>query len=93
MKRPVPGLSAGFFLVMAVLMATETPAQTPPATTESPTPENAKKFTGEAEQTLLKLWIDAGRADWVKSTFITDDTEFLAAQANEKALSAGVGFA
>ena len=34
-----------------------------------------------------------GRADWVKSTYITDDTEVLAAQANEKAISAGVAYA
>jgi peptidyl-dipeptidase A len=75
-------------------MATETPAaaQTPAASTP-PTAESAKKFVGEAEQNLLKLWIDAGRADWIKSTYITDDSEILAAQANEKAISAGVKYA
>ncbi len=58
-----------------------------------PTAEEATQFVDEAEQTLLKLWIDAGRADWVKSTYITDDTEILAAQANEKAIAAGVRYA
>jgi len=71
--------------------AAEVPNQTAPA--RPPTAEEATKFVDEAEQDLLKLWIDAGRADWVKSTFITDDTEILAAQANEKAISAGVRYA
>ena len=78
-------------------MPTETPveAQTPaPGTTANPpTPESAKKFVDDAEQKLLKLWIDTGRADWVKSTYITEDTEVLAALANEKSISAGVAYA
>ena len=49
-----------------------------------PTAAEAKKFADDAEQQLLKLWIDQSRADWVKSTYITDDTEILAAQADEQ---------
>ena len=71
--------------------AAEVPPRVPSA--KAPTAEEAKKFVDEAEQTLLTLWIDAGRADWVKSTYITDDTEILAAQANEKAIAAAVAFA
>ena len=41
----------------------------------------------------MKLWSNAGRADWVRSTFITDDTETIAAQLNEKAIAAGVEYA
>ena len=37
---------------------------------------------------MLELNIKAGRADWVKSTFITDDTEALAADANENLIGA-----
>ena len=43
----------------------------------------AEKFLADAEKRLLDLNIKAGRAEWVKSTFITDDTEALAADANE----------
>ncbi len=68
-------------------------AQAPAGTAGPPTAEGAKKFVDSAEQELLKLWINASRADWVKSTYITDDTEILAAQANEKAISAGVAYA
>jgi len=77
-------------------VASDLTAQAPTptgATTNPPTAENAKKFVDDAEQKLLKLWIDTGRADWVKSTYITDDTEVLAALANEKSISAGVAYA
>jgi peptidyl-dipeptidase A len=60
---------------------------------KAPTAAEARAFAEEAETTLLKLWIDAGRADWVRSTHITDDTEALAAQANERAITAGVAYA
>jgi peptidyl-dipeptidase A len=53
-----------------------------------PTVEEAKKFIAQAEARLLALNAEAGRADWVKSTYITDDTEILAAKANERAIAA-----
>jgi peptidyl-dipeptidase A len=48
----------------------------------------AEKFLGDAENRLLDLSIKAGRADWVKSTFITDDTESMAAAANDDLIAA-----
>ncbi len=92
MQSRFSGLAAGFCL-LGGLVSAEASAQTPAAATKPPTAEEAKKFVDDAEQELLKLWIVAGRADWVKSTYITDDTEILAAQANEKAISAGVAYA
>ncbi|HEU4872546.1 MAG TPA: M2 family metallopeptidase [Pyrinomonadaceae bacterium] len=50
--------------------------------------DEAEKFIADAEKRLLELNIKAGRADWVKSTFITDDTEALAADANETLIGA-----
>jgi peptidyl-dipeptidase A len=58
-----------------------------------PTAEEAKKFVEDAEQHLLKLWVDQSRADWVKSTYITDDTEALAAQFADRSITAGVRYA
>ena len=43
----------------------------------------AENFINDAEQRLLDLNIKYARADWVKSTFITGDTEALSAEANE----------
>jgi peptidyl-dipeptidase A len=55
---------------------------------DPPTAEDARSFIEEAEAKLLKLSVDASRASWVHSTFITDDTEILSAQANEKLITA-----
>jgi peptidyl-dipeptidase A len=57
------------------------------------TPEEARTFVDEAEARLLELSNENNRADWVKSTYITDDTEILAAQANQRAISATVSYA
>ncbi len=58
-----------------------------------PTPEEARKFIDDAEQKLLALGVDAQRADWIKSTFITDDTELIAAKLEQRAIDATVGYA
>ncbi len=58
-----------------------------------PTVEEASAFLNEAEERLLALSVEAGRAAWVQSTYITQDTEILAAQANERSIAAGVEFA
>jgi peptidyl-dipeptidase A len=42
----------------------------------------AEKFIADAEKQLFALSVKSSRADWVKSTFITDDTETLSAEAN-----------
>jgi len=50
--------------------------------------DEADKFLAGAEKRLLDLNIKAGRADWVKSTFVTDDTELIAAEANDDLIAA-----
>ncbi len=68
-------------------MPSKGPANKPPTVAE------AKAFLDEAEQKLLALSVDASRAGWVQSTYITDDTEILAAQANERQIAATVAYA
>ena len=58
-----------------------------------PTPEEARKFIDDVEQKLLVLGVDSSRADWIKSTYITDDTELIAAKLDEKTISATVEYA
>jgi peptidyl-dipeptidase A len=60
---------------------------------DKPTPQEAKKFIAAAEQKLLVLNVDAGRADWIKSTYITDDSEAVAAKIDERAIAATVEYA
>jgi peptidyl-dipeptidase A len=62
-------------------------------TGRKPSPEEARKFIDDVEQKLLILGVDSGRADWVKSTYITDDTETLAAKLDERAIAATVEYA
>jgi peptidyl-dipeptidase A len=52
------------------------------------TPAEAEQFVADAEKRLLELNIKYARADWVKSTFITDDTESLSAEANKQVIEA-----
>jgi peptidyl-dipeptidase A len=57
------------------------------------TPEEARKFIDNAEQKLLVLGVDSARADWIKSTYITDDSELLSAKLSERAIAATVEYA
>ena len=50
---------------------------------KSPTLADARAFLDRAQKQLLDLSVIQQRADWVKSTFITYDTEILAAKADE----------
>src|SRR5260370_13042317 len=52
------------------------------------TVRDAERFMDKAEAHLLTLSVDSSRADWVRSTYITDDTEILAAEADERSISA-----
>ncbi|HEX3880543.1 MAG TPA: M2 family metallopeptidase [Bryobacteraceae bacterium] len=58
---------------------------------QSATPD-AAKFISDAESKLLALSIDSGRADWVKSTYITGDTEELSAKLDQRAIDANVNY-
>lgn len=57
------------------------------------TVQDAKKFLDEAEAKLLVLSTESSRADWVHANFITDDTETIASQADEKVIAEGVRLA
>jgi len=63
------------------------------AAAKAPTPEEARSFVDEAEARLLELSNETNQADWVKSTYITDDTESLSALANQRAIAATVDYA
>jgi peptidyl-dipeptidase A len=76
---------------LACLLGAVTPLAV--AADSKATPEEARKFINDAEQKLLVLGIDAGRADWIKSTYITDDTEALSAKLDERVIAATVNYA
>jgi peptidyl-dipeptidase A len=58
------------------------------AEAEAVTPEAAARFVDQAEQRINELTVKASRAQWVQATYITDDTEELAADANRELIAA-----
>ena len=58
-----------------------------------PTAADARQFINDAEQKLLVLGVDAQRADWIKSTYITDDTELISAKLDQRSIDATVDYA
>ncbi|MDP9194913.1 MAG: M2 family metallopeptidase [Acidobacteriota bacterium] len=66
------------------------PASAAPA---APTAEEAAQFVNEAEARLAAMSVDAQRASWVQSTYITYDTQIMAARENEKLINTGVELA
>ncbi|HEX2658164.1 MAG TPA: M2 family metallopeptidase [Polyangia bacterium] len=53
---------------------------------KTPAVDPAKRFIDKTNEDLRRLIVKAGTADWVKNTYITDDTELLAASANDELL-------
>ncbi|HEY5615575.1 MAG TPA: M2 family metallopeptidase, partial [Bacteroidota bacterium] len=58
-----------------------------------PTAEEAKAFIDSAEARLRELWTKVSRVSWIQNTYITDDTEALAAEAQREVTAATVAFA
>ena len=74
------------FLLLAAAVAASAGAQ-------QPTVADAQAFLDKAESQLLALTVEANRASWVQSNFITYDTEQLNALGNERAIVANVALA
>ncbi len=53
-----------------------------------PTAGEAAAFVERAERELLAKWIRAERAGWVRATYITHDTEIIAAEAEQEMIAA-----
>jgi peptidyl-dipeptidase A len=69
------------------------PPPSMPLPPPGPTAEEAAKFVADSEARLAAMNVDAQRASWVQSTYITDDTQVIAAKENEKLINAGVEMA
>src|SRR5437764_10902630 len=59
----------------------------------TPTAGDVKTFLDAVNETTKRLSIEQGRSGWVQQNFITDDTEAIAAHANQLAIEAGARFA
>src|SRR5688572_30254741 len=56
------------------------------------TEADAKTFLTQANDTLLRLAIEGSQAGWVQNTYITPDTEAMAARASEAYMTAATNF-
>jgi len=76
-------------LTLLVALALGASAQAPAAAREKskvsagPTVAEARAFVDAAEKRLLDLSIKSGRASWVQLNFVTQDTELIAADADQ----------
>lgn len=92
-------------LILVVLALTACATSTPPntilidsvpvaeTTPAPPTAEEAARFVVEAEARLAALNVDYMRAAWIQSTYISHDSQIIAARENEKLINAGVELA
>lgn len=64
-----------------------------PASTSTPDKAQAIAFIQDAEAQMAQLSIEANRAEWIYSNFITEDTAALSAAVGEKVSAASVKFA
>src|SRR3954462_14162665 len=74
----------------AYALGVTTDAQTPDTRSN---PSDAAAFLAKVNGELLRLSNAGNRAGWIQSTYITPDTEAMAAQANEALLTATTQFA
>ena len=63
-----------------------------PAVAAALTPAAADAFVAEAEKKLADMSVDAARVSWVNATYITDDTDALAAKAGAEITEASVRY-
>ncbi|MGA7241493.1 MAG: M2 family metallopeptidase [Bryobacteraceae bacterium] len=83
MRRSVPALL--FTLCICALLVS--------CAARKPTAEDARQFVDSLQPKLMALNIDSGRADWIKSTYITGDTEDISAKLDQRAIDAQVDYA
>ena len=83
MRQTALFFSLSLLLTSSLMSAQTNPAPSSTSAQTPPTVAEAQTFIKNAEDRLNDLSVRQSRASWVQSTFITDDTEILAAQANE----------
>jgi peptidyl-dipeptidase A len=74
-------------LLSALPAAAQGKGPASPAPKGKATAAEAKKFAERVNADLKRLWVRAATAEWIKATYITDDTERNAAWVNEEVLA------
>lgn len=82
-----------FVAAVLLLLPAAEPALAQTASGTTPTAAEAKAFVEKAEADLARESEYQGRVEWVQNTYITDDTNWLAARANGEATALSVRYA
>jgi peptidyl-dipeptidase A len=83
MKKCPPLLPVTFVLVHAIFA----PHAGAATKLKKGTAAEAKAFVQKVDADLRRLWVRGSTADWIRATYITDDTERNAAVANEEIMA------
>ena len=81
------GLALALVLSGAVVLATA-PDKNAPATAA-----DADTFVARAEKDLADISVDTNRAGWINATYITDDTDAMAAEVSARQTELAVKYA
>jgi len=87
-RIPLVILASVFLSLTSLAQSSPNRARTNGSASVIATVAEAEKFIAEAERILLELSIKSNKADWVNSNFITDDTEYLSADAQNNYIAA-----
>ena len=79
----------GWLLAVSCSLAAGCAGNSATSSSATVTPADAKTFLDTVNDTTLRLGIQQAQAGWVQQTYITDDTEAIAARANQAANEAG----
>ncbi len=79
-----PAVKWPIALVAAAIGTMVVPGCAAPPSPATASSSEAREFLDRANQSLLRLGIAQSRAGWTQQTYITDDTEAIAARANQE---------
>lgn len=94
MKAMISTLSLALSLALAGPALAAEPAKKAPATQNAkPTAADADAFVAAAEKDLFDYTVEASQVNWVNSTYITEDTDAMAARINAVGTEKAVKYA
>src|SRR6266498_1597687 len=85
--------SPAAFRFLPRILATALAVALPGFAQSNPTAAEADAFVARAEKELAELSVLNSRAEWINATYITDDTDALAAEFGARTTQLGVRFA
>ena len=94
MKVMISTLSLALSLAVAgPALAAPKQKDAPAAPTATPTAADADAFVAAAEKDLFDYTVEASQVNWVNATYITDDTDAMAARINAVGTEKAVKYA